>query len=328
MDKGKISKIFFNWQDQPIVPQNKNYYDLKDKEVLEKQSKMALSHGIDGFCYYHYWFKGKKLLEKPIEDMLTNTKVKIPFCLSWANHKWSRIWDGNSDETLMPMDYGNSSDWINHFNYLKNFFLDPRYIKKGNRPVFNIYQSNDFDQFDEMIQLWNLELKKIGLDKLYVIETFNFFQNKSNIKISEAVVLFEPMYTLSFSSNIFYKIYKYILHKTKDPKKPLVFNYDIVWREISNRNIKINQKKVFYFAFPNWDNTPRKKERGIVFKGMTVTKFKNYFKALLRKTYNSNNDFIFINSWNEWSEGAYLEPDNKNDFEILNSIKSNKQKNK
>lgn len=116
------AKPLFKGHYQPKTPLNENYYDLSDVTVMEKQAELAKKYGVYGFCYYHYWFKnGKKLLEKPIENMLSDKKVKIPFCLCWANENWSRNWNGGNREILMEQDYGNKKDWDKHFEYLLNF---------------------------------------------------------------------------------------------------------------------------------------------------------------------------------------------------------------
>lgn len=322
--KVKKAKKYFNWQDQPKVPLDNNYYDLSESTILENQSELALRHGIDGFCYYHYWFKGTKLLEKPIEMMLDNKNIKIPFCLSWANHKWTRIWDGDSDECLMPMLYGEVSDWEVHIKYLMNYFNDDRYIKINNRPVFLIYQTSDFNNFDNMIDVWNSILSKNGIGDIYIIETFNFFQNKSNCTKSEGVVLFEPMYTLSHDNNIFERLELFISRKFKSKYSPQTYRFDKIWDKILNRELPKINKEIYMCAFPNWDNTSRKNVRGIVFKGSKPSIFKKYFTKLLYKSNQNNADFVFINAWNEWSEGAYLEPDEINRYSFLEAIKESK----
>jgi lipopolysaccharide biosynthesis protein len=322
--KVKNGQKYFDWQNQPKVPLNDNYYNLLNKDILVEQGKLALNYGIDGFCYYHYWFKGRKLLEKPIEMMLENKEVTIPYCLSWANHKWTRIWDGNSDELLVEMEYGDKDDWVGHIRYLINFFLDERYIKIDNRPVFLIYQTNDYQYFDNMITIWNIELNKVGLNEIYLIETFNFFQKKSHSEKSEGAVLFEPMFTLAHQNNFIDRIILFVKRKLKPKNKPIVYDFQYIWKKILNSNFSHDTKKIFYCAFANWDNTARKKDRGIVVKNSSIFNFESNIKALLIKSQKNKLPFLFINAWNEWSEGAYLEPDNKNGFSYLEAIKKAK----
>ena len=165
----KKAKPLYKNHYQPKEPLNDNYYDLSNKETMEKQAKLAKEYGIYGFVYYHYWFNGKKLLHKPLEDMLLNKKVKINFCLSWANEPWTRSWDGKSKEIIMPQEYGDKNDWVNHYNYFKNFFLDDRYIKINNMPVLFIYRISSIDNFDEMFKKWNELAVEDEFDGIYLV---------------------------------------------------------------------------------------------------------------------------------------------------------------
>ena len=131
----KTAKPSFKGQYQPRIPLNNNYYNLTDVRAQEWQAKLAKEYGIYGFCYYHYWFEGKMLLEKPAEIMLKNLSVDMPFCFCWANHTWLRAWADKSNRTLIKQTYGTEEDWINHFNYLLPFFKDERYIKEDGKPI-------------------------------------------------------------------------------------------------------------------------------------------------------------------------------------------------
>ena len=137
----KAAKPLFRGHYQPKEPLKDNYYSLLDSKTQEWQASLAKKYGIYGFCYYHYWFHGKLLLEKPMENMLKNKKVDIPFCISWANETWSRTWSGQEREILIQQDYGNKSDWLKHIEYLVPFFKDSRYIKIDNKPLMLLYTS-------------------------------------------------------------------------------------------------------------------------------------------------------------------------------------------
>jgi hypothetical protein len=324
----KKAKPLFNDHKQPVKPLNDNYYDLSNIAILKEQADLAKEYGVDGFCYYHYWFKGQKLLEKPLEAMLSDREVNIPFCLSWANDPWTRAWDGGTKDFLIRQDYGSTEDWIDHINYLIPFFRDTRYIKVEERPVFLIYRTKDFSKFDEMIVLWNSILKRNNLKELYIIETLNAFQSQPNLKISEAVVEFEPMISLSSDLTLRERINIFINRKfiTEVYDKPRIVSYDSIWKKILSRKpskfLKLKDQKVLIRSgFVNWDNTPRKKNRGVVFSGGTPEKFETNMRKLLNKSVQSKSEFIFINAWNEWAEGCYLEPDQTNGYEYLNSLK-------
>ena len=315
----KTAKSVFKGHNQPRIPYE--YYDLSDVNVMVKQAALAKEYGIYGFCYYHYWFNGHKLLHKPLENMLAEKRVDIPFCLSWANEPWTRAWAGNSKEILMPQEYGDTKEWEEHLNYLIPFFMDERYIKIDGKPLFLIYRTESFNRFDEMIEFWNKKLQEQGLSGLYIAEMLTSFQKRPFCKNSEAVVEFEPMFTISGLKTKF-ELLKRILRRKLNRfliRKYASFNYEKVTKKIIKRQLKFDGKTTFLGAFPDWDNTPRFKEKGTVFKNATPENFGKLLKAQICK---SESEFLFINAWNEWTEGAYLEPDFGNNDKILKEIKN------
>ena len=136
----KSAKPLFEGHKQPKVPINGNYYDLLNDDVKIWQAELAKKYGIYGFCYYHYWFNGKMLLEKPMEQMLTNHNIDIPFCICWANAAWTKAWVGEEKKVLIPQTYGGRNEWEEHFFYFLPFFKDRRYIRENNKPVIIIYR--------------------------------------------------------------------------------------------------------------------------------------------------------------------------------------------
>lgn len=318
----KKAKPLFNIHNQPRIPYKNNYYNLLELETMEWQESLAKKYGIYGFCYYHYWFKGKKLLEKPLKQMLNSKKLHLPFCFSWANESWTRTWYGNNPEILMKQDYGGKKDWKKHFNYLLKFFKDKRYIKIGNKPLFLIYKSYQIKKLDEIIKYWNYLAIKNGFKGIYIIETLTPSQFEPASNLSEAVVFYEPGYTL-YNKNYrklqidfkhkFNKIFKnkYLLNR---------INYDKIYKEILKRNLGHFKKKVYLGSFVDYDDTPRKKCNGFIFDNVTPKKFEKYLGLLLKKSQEIKSEFIFLTAWNEWAEGAYLEPDKTNKYEFLKAI--------
>lgn len=304
---------------QPRTPLQ--YYDLSDVEVMKEQANVAKKFGIYGFCYYHYWFAGKKLLEKPLEQMLATKDVNMPFCLCWANEKWTRAWEGKSKEILIDQHYGGEDEWNDHVNYLIPFFNDPRYIRIKGRPVFLIYRTESYRYFDRMIDFWNSKMKERGLNELYIAEMLTSFQKMPVCLKSDAVVEFEPMFTIGSSKSLRSKIRNYTRKRLSFlfRRSYRVFDYDRVWKRIARRKKKYGKKDIFLGAFTDWDNTPRFLDKASVFKNVTVKKFQYYLKKQADK---STSEFLFINAWNEWSEGAYLEPDTKNGYDFLESVKN------
>jgi hypothetical protein len=312
------AKPLFEDHYQPRVPYN--YYDLSDINVMKMQARLASEYGIHGFCYYHYWFNGKLLLEKPLEQMLVNQDVDIPFCLSWANEKWTRAWEGKSKETLIHQNYGSETEWKDHLDYLIPFFNDNRYIKIDGRPMLLIYRTESFSLFDKMIFFWNTIMKEKGFKELYVIEMLSSYQKVPRCENSQGVVEFEPMLTIgsgnSLRSRIRSSIRKRLPFLYRDSFK--IFDYDRVWKKITGRKNTYDNKAVYLGAFTDWDNTPRFKEKAAIFKNVSAKKFQFYLNKQCAK---SSSEYLFINAWNEWAEGAYLEPDLNSGTSFLSSVR-------
>lgn len=315
----KKTNPLFEGHAQPKVPLNDNYYSLDTTQEMVKQAKLAKEYGIDGFCYYHYWFNGKKLLDKPLDNMLSDKNVAIDFCMSWANEPWTRAWDGGEKEVLMAQKYGSELDWESHLSYLIPFFEDERYIKINGSPVFVIYRTESFSKFDKMIQFWNEKLESKGMNPLFIVETLTYFQKTDRCKLSKGVLEFEPMLTIGHSKGFFSRLLTYSKRRILD-KGVYKIDYSKIWEKIINRKPQnYNGKMLFKGAFVDWDNTARKREKGLVLKNSSPALFKKYFGKLYAA---DKSHLIFINAWNEWAEGCYLEPDKKNGFAYLDAIKS------
>ncbi len=329
---------------QPKTPLNENYYNLLDTKTIQWQCELARKYGVWGFCFYHYWFKdGKKLLEKPVELFLASKECNQNFCLCWANENWTRCWDGKDKEVLMEQDYGNEKDWKAHFDYLLPFFLDSRYIFNDGKPVFVIYKPEYIPMLQEMVTFWNQQAKMNGLEGISIVSQFPS-PKEELAKIDSVIdyqIQFEPMYTLAYEyikksnyASMFTKkpvavaLYLFkrvirIIHKRmlkmpllKVTKRPFPLSYDSVWELIVSRE-RLNQKFI-PGAFTDWDNSARRGVEGRMFKGSTPDKYKKYLSKLIRQcTGNAPTDLLFITAWNEWAEGSYLEPDEKNKYGYL-----------
>ncbi|MBP7901749.1 MAG: glycoside hydrolase family 99-like domain-containing protein [Spirochaetes bacterium] len=311
----KKAKPLFRGHNQPRIPLNGNYYDLSDINVMKWQSELAVKHGIDGFCFYHYWFDGKLLLEKPVEMYRESSEIKTPYCLSWANEPWTRSWDGKNRNILMKQNYGGMNDILKHFDYLLPFFKDSRYIKINNKPVFLFYRANSIDYFDLMITEWDKLLKKNGFNGLYAVETLTGFQKNKISVLSDASVYMEPMYSLS-CKNMIQKQIDNIRIYLKLGKR---VSYSAIWNKIIKNEVISNTR--FGGAFVDWDNSPRKKKQHLVFDKVSLDLFEKYFEKQYQKSRLMRSPFIFINAWNEWAEGTYLEPDETMGYGFLERIK-------
>lgn len=339
----KGAKPLFEGHNQPRVPLNDNYYDLSDVETLKWQCKLANDHGIYGFCMYHYWFNGHLLLEKPMEMLLAHPEIDIKYCISWANHDWTDGWKASdrAPKVLIAHDFDDEQDWVNHFNYMLPFFKDPRYMSENNKPLMVIYIPNLIRKLDKMLDIWTKMAREAGFDGLtYIYQSASSsFDNSWNKSKFDYGVEMNPGYVGMYfnkerNMGVFPKLMKYsreikrILHirrsllpqrKVKEVGKA---DYDYTWQQILKLRPLSKSPKMIPCAFTDWDNTPRHKERGYAYQGVTTDKFKHYFKQLVdntRKYYDT--DMIFVFAWNEWAEGGYLEPDEKYGYGFLEAIK-------
>ncbi|MBP2002010.1 lipopolysaccharide biosynthesis protein [Paenibacillus shirakamiensis] len=301
---------------QPKLPMDNNYYNLTEAAAREWQARTAEAYGIYGFCYYHYWFKGKRLLEKPIQAVLESKAPDFPFCLSWANEPWTRKWDGNDQDVLMPQSYGDEADWSHHFYNLLEAFQDKRYIRIDGKPLFIIYRPSSIPRCDEMLMHWKRLAQRNGLEGLHLVQTLGGFPVQT-VKGFDASVEFEPHYT--FAHGNLHQIWSRI---EVNGKEHLVVDYDKVWNSILERTPHRNGEPIYPGAYVNWDNTPRRGVDGQSCLGMTPQKFSHYLsRQLLRAKTAYGSDYVFINAWNEWAEGAYLEPDNQYNYQYLQAVK-------
>lgn len=341
----KAAKPIYEGHHQPKIPLNNNYYNLLDDNVKIWQAKLAKTYGIYGFCYYHYWFNGRLILEKPMEQMLKNVNIDIPFCICWANEAWTKSWVNNEKTVLIPQKYGNSNEWKEHFEYLLPFFMDKRYIKENNSPVIIIYRPAVMHCVNQMIQYWNMLAKENGFNGLkFICVTNDLYIDDTDIfGLFDNIIEWQPHTAKSVSRvsnnryvselkkirrNMFKKIeritgidfYDWDIMVRGKRKKRQFQNYDSVWNGIIN--MKPISKKSIPGAFVRWDNTPRFHERGTVIAGETPEKFYHYMKQQIihaRTDYSS--DMIFMYAWNEWAEGGYLEPDEEYGYGYLEAIK-------
>jgi hypothetical protein len=318
------SALFYNHR-QPRIPLNNNYYDLLNIETLIFQSKLANQYNIHSFAFYHYWFEGRLILEKPSQLLLSNPQIKQNFCFFWANHDWKKSWDGSS-KLLIKQNYGLKSDWINHFNYLLPFFKDNRYIKINNKPIFGLFKGFDIPNRDEMYVFWNQLALENGFNGIFIIESVFSLKNPKISKFSDAIVLREPDLSIQMLD-------KFVLGKRKIGRfLNRIFKIPFVWnlsfKHLAKKStlsyIQANyllksDKKIFPSVFTGWDNTPRHKNRGFIIDS-SPDNFKQYLNNIQSLSIDFDNNFIFINAWNEWGEGMYLEPDTVNGFKYLEAF--------
>lgn len=344
----KKARPLYKGHEQPRIPLNNNYYNLLDDKVKIWQAKLAKEYGVYGFCYYHYWFGGKLLLEKPMEQMLENPNIDIPFCISWANEPWTKAWV-NEKKVLIPQFYGGKKEWKEHFDYLLKFFKDSRYIKEDGKPLLVIYRAEVIEHLNEMLDYWSELAKENGFNGMvyaYQNITFDLIPDKDDSRFTYNIE-FQPSYAWNdmnnvstikksgawnYVRNVRRKLYmwlekkmgfdvaKYFEYSRKEKDSVLLTSYDDAWRAILD-HIPDNNKCI-PGAFVGWDNTPRKGYRGQVYIGDSPEKFKKYMVEQIKRAKEVyHKDMIFMYAWNEWAEGGYLEPDVRTGFGNLEAIR-------
>ena len=317
----KKGRPLYKGHNQPLIPSHNNYYDLTDVNTLKWQAAIARKYHISGFILYHYWFNGKRLLEKPVELFLEHKEIDIEFCLCWANESWARTWDGKDTEILMKQVYGEEEEWERHFQYYLPFFLDRRYVKNSGRPVLFIYSLGKIKRYDDMVQYWNRRAVEEGLNGIYLVEMINTFNPKKMGVHTSAVCEFEPHSTCRNSVAAPVKLKRVICKKAGLTD---YLDYDYVWERLLRKNTTYGGCPVIRSAFVNFDNSPRKGRKSFVIKGATPRKFSHYLHLLMRSgRKNLSPDYLVINAWNEWGEGAVLEPTEHDKFGYLEAVRNN-----
>ena len=312
----KSAKPVFDGHYQPRIPHDDlGYYKLTNKTVLRKQTEAAKKYGIYGFCFYHYWFAGKRLLEKPVDIFIRDKQNDFPFCLCWANENWTRRWDGKDSDILIAQNHSEEDD-INFIKDLKKYITDDRYIKINNKPLIIIYRPSLLPNAKETASRWRKWSKDEGIGNIYLAYTQSFETEDPRKYGFDAAIEFPPNNAdiQEISHNV----------KIKSDFSGNIWN----WNDLLERSKNITQKKYKFFnsVTPSWDNTARKKNNASILIGNNPTKFNQWVRnaslnVLKNPLLNKNEKFLFVNAWNEWAEGAYLEPDNVFGYSYLNALK-------
>jgi lipopolysaccharide biosynthesis protein len=310
------AKPLFKGHYQPHLPADLGFYDLRLEESRIAQEQLAKANGIHGFCYYHYWFNGKRILEKPVEAKLKNHKEDLPFMLCWANENWTRIWNGGENDVLLNQDYSLEDD-ANHIKELITYFKDSRYIKVNGKPVFIVYRPKLFPDMRATAALWRKIVKEHGFPDMY-LGFAGRFDDHPNVSesIFDFAFDFQPRFDkrpLPYGYSPFKNYYNLFLKKVgfpyKDFSKPI---YD--YGDFAKLQKEIPFMPNTYPSItPGWDNTARRKVNYFLLHNSTPEKYGEWLSHIVDNyPWNKNPEsFLFINAWNEWAEGNHLEPCSK-----------------
>ena len=291
---------------QPHIPANLGFYDLRVTEVRQAQADLAKKYHIEGFCYWHYWFHGKRLLERPFDEVLASGQPDFPFCLSWANETWSRRWHGtgSAHEVLQEQTYSPEDD-VSHIRWLIKAFADPRYITVDGRPLFLVYKPADLPDPKRTTDLFRSECVRHGLREPFLLASNSHADRDYRQMGFDRTLEFEPQLGL-----------------LPGPTDPGLKRYDYV--EARRRMMsRIRDFPIYPCIFVRWDNTPRRSENGIVFTDSTPETFEVGLTEIVRSVAHKPYDdrVVIVNAWNEWAEGNHLEPDLKYGLAYLEAVR-------
>ncbi len=337
-------KSRFSGHYQPHIPSELGFYDLRLEQTRIEQAELAKSYGIDAFCYYHYWFNGKMLLEAPFNEVLSSGKPDFPFCICWANENWTRRWDGLEHEILIQQEY-EKYDPIEHYHWLSKAFHDGRYVRIKGKPLFIIYNASGIPNIIEKVSAWKNLAKKDGLEGLYVCSVKSV-HNKTdeadsihmgfdafvdfipNTKTQSFVKLrSRPKYFLFSFIN---KIIDAIGFESVVEKLPLTIVCDYLKLSESEMNKKMGKFVTFPCVIPSWDNSARKRNSTVI-QNNDPKLYQNWLVKAIKNVSHLQEEeqIVFINAWNEWAEGCHLEPDINNGRMFLeatlNAIKDKRE---
>lgn len=296
----------FVGHDQPKVPDELGYYDLSDVNVMERQAALAQEYGIYGFCFYYYWFNGRRVLEKPLNAWHENKKITLPFCVCWANENWTRRWDGLDSEVLLPQNHGPTDD-LAFIQSLLPLFADSRYIKVDGAPMLLLYRVDLFPNMKETAQRWREVARQAGYPDLHLCAVqFHGIEGPAPWGV-DAVVEFPP--------------HNFLRPENHPSVFPKITNPQFTGGIVDYAKVAVQalakpapEYRWYRGIVPGWDNTARRQHTGHMMLVASPFEYEQWLSRMVqwtRKRYRAEHQFIFINAWNEWGEGCYLEPDRK-----------------
>lgn len=292
----------FAGHDQPRVPSELGYYDLRDRGVLARQTSLAREYGIHAFCYYYYWFDGRRLLDRPVEEMRVSGEPGFPYCLCWANENWTRRWDGADDDILIASVPSREND-ARLIRDLLPHFRDPRYVRVGGRPVFAVYRIGKLPDAAATTVLWREICLREGVGEIYLCAV-NSYDTPDPTRLGfDAAIAFPP-------------------HRTPTPSindAVDLVNSDFRGTIVDYRQFVVDtlaapspRHRLHRAVMPGWDNTARRQNHALTFIHASPELYEVWLAETVARTLRENppgERLVFINAWNEWSEAAYLEPD-------------------
>lgn len=334
------AKPLYAGHPQPRLPADLGFYDLRLAEARQAQADLAESCGVEGFCYWHYWFgEGRRILERPFQSVLRSSEPRLPFCLAWANDTWSGIWHGNPQSVLMEQRYPGRHDEQAHFDFALEAFSDARYLRVDGKPIFVIFKPHGLPSTERFIEHWRTLASRAGLPGIYFVAMSNIYRDGVDryhdpiLAPFDAITLLSPQdYIEPRARGRWGQAVKRLRqrdlgHRVNGAtrnwlRQPLRYAYADVVEEAFHDMPP--GRRYLPCILPNWDNTPRSAHRGVVFEGSTPELFGRFLDKAIRKveTHPKSEAIVFLKAWNEWAEGNYVEPDARFGRGYLDAIRS------
>lgn len=313
----------FDGHEQPRTPADLGFYDLRLSETRIAQAEMAARFGVEGFCYWHYWFDGRQLLERPFTEVLQSGQPDFPFCLGWANHSWSGIWKDEPHRVLIDQTYPGRADDQAHFDYLLKAFLDHRYIRVDGKPMLVVFKPTDIPNAKERFDFWRELALKAGLSGLHIVG-INMLDYKNPAELGLDAVTVSTLAVTNTTNAVVNEVTRITwgIRRKLLLGGPRVIEYSEAIKHLVPDLTQFDCD-AYPCVFPNWDNTPRKGRKGMVLANSTPELFEQHLKNAVDAvaSRDDQNRIIFLKSWNEWAEGNYLEPDTKWGLAYLEALK-------
>jgi len=326
---------------QPRVPADLGFYDLRVPEIRDAQAELAREHGLSGFCYWHYWFGGRQILERPFAEVLASGRPDFPFCLGWANESWSGIWHGASDRILLQQTYSGPEDHENHFRAVLPAFLDDRYLKIDGCPIFVLYRPKHIPDLERFTDQWRQSAIRSGLKGIHFIGIDSQGGTERAAGL-DGVIPYLPQFGKlrlygAVSPGLRDVVRDWIgrfkarmLNRGETNEFPMVppnfwpqaYSYAEFVRKAFT-DIAFDEH-VFPLVVPNWDNTPRCGIKGGIFPNPTPELFAEHVRQAIRLVADRDAErrLVFVRSWNEWAEGNHLEPDLRFGLGFLEALRA------
>lgn len=302
----------FSGHYQPRIPTvDWGYYDLTDVQVLQKQAKLAKEHGIFAFGVYYYWFSGKRLLEKPIDLLLEHPEIDFPFFLIWANENWTRRWDGENSSILIKQEY-KADDPMEFVSDIKKYVDDPRYMKVDGKPVIGIYNPSELPNASEVLSLWRKTAQELGIGEIQIWSCVT----NTNAESAGVASLIDAEYEFPPRGK------GHVSYSKHTQDNAILWDYPSLVEDAKNYTV-CSQHPVYRGTMLSWDNSARKQKEYHCWLGYTPELFYQWNRTVVtytRKHFPADKRFIFVNAWNEWGEGTYLEPDQKYGYAAINAL--------